>query len=283
MKQGAQTSVAVINQVWSLQDGKDWNGTYVKSGQVDAANLTCYHHHIYDNHKDQCEGPELTHGIAHAYGEYAYGSLTRGIDCGPYTDTADIIRSRTKPGYYCRRISGQQEFAYRFMEYNPTDQQRTYPYLTNRVITASANQCSEYAVTNVQSGTTTGKKWTVYTINDTSDGDISLPVQIDTFDGTAYIYRGFKVPQEATTWSCGKRCIWMWAHKTARGEEPSAFYKCAVTVGTVIDAKQKEHIVEKVHAVGDDMARIAASAIGLQGGKSDHDNGWMQSSFYPFA
>lgn len=110
------------------------------------------------------------------------------------------------------------------------------------------------------------------------DGSILLPVQIDSFDGTVYTYRGFKTPQNATVWACGPRCIWVWAHKTALGSEKSTFYQCPVIVNPV---RSDQTPLQEAHEVSDDIARLAASSIALQGGTSDRDNGWCQSQFYP--
>ena len=250
---------------------------------VNAANLSSYCHFVYDAHKYNCEPtPESLHGVVHAYGEYAYGSLHEGYDCVKYTTVGDIRRSRANPKYYCRRTPGQQEFAYRFLEYNPIDHQRSYPFLTDRLITASAGLCYIYSVSSVERGTDVGGKWSTYTYaNKTFNSSILLPVSVDTFDGTIYIYRGFNVPQNATVWSCGSRCMWMWAHKTVAPNEPSTFYQCPITVYPVQYKYSQETYLADAHQVSDDVARLAASSIGLQGGNSDPTVGWTQFQFYP--
>ena len=254
----------------------------MREDQVSAANLSCYFHHVYDQKTHVCDpSAEVVQGIVHLYGEYAFGSLSEGNDCVNYTSIGDVLRSRTNPKYYCRRTPGQQEFAYRFLEYNPQDHQRTYPYLTDRVITASAGPCYQYSLSHVDTGSVEGGKWSNYSYyNATSSGNILLPVQIDDFDGTVYIYRGFNTPQTATVWSCGTRCIWMWAHKTIGPNDPSTFYQCPVTVNPVQNLSHQNEL-QDVHKVHDDIARLAASSIGLQGGKSDPENGWAQFQFYP--
>ena len=266
-----------------MQDGTNWNGTYIRADQVNASDLSCYYHHFYDMQTYFCDpSPETVQGIVHAYGEYSFGSLIEGNDCVKYTVIEDVLRSQTNPRYYCRRTPGQQEFAYRFLEYNPQDHQRTYPHMTDRVITASAGQCYEYSVSHVETRTVAGGKWSNYTYtNETFSDSILLPVQTDTFDGTVYIYRGFKVPQNATNWSCGLRCIWMWAHKTVGPHDPSTFYQCPVTVNPVQGGLND--VLQDVHRISDDIARLAASSIGLQGGNSDPDVGWTQFQFYPIS
>ena len=260
-----------------MQGGRNYNDTYVRGDQVDASDLRCYHHYTYDTHQYVCDQRnEVIHGIAHLYGEYAFESLSESNDCGNYTTVEDILRSRTNPKYYCRRTPGRQEFTYRFLEYNPKDHQRTYPFLTNRTVTASAGECYSYALSRVNEGTSEGGRWSNYTYsNGTFSGGILLPVQIDTFDGTVYAYRGVNPPQTATIYACGPRCIWMWAHKTASPSDGSMFYQCPITVNLVQNPSQD------AHNVSDDIARLAASSIGLQGGNSDPENGWFQFQFYP--
>ena len=278
--QAAQTAVILISQAFSVQDGTDWTGTYVRPDQVNATDLSCYYHYMYDSRKYVCDpSPENVQSIVHTYGEYTYGSLSYDQDCEYYNDTKDILHSRKKSRYFCRRTPGQQEFAYRFLEYNPHDNQRIYPFLTRRWITASAGPCYNYSLSSVEKGSVTGGKWSNYTYsNGTFNGSIMLPVQIDSFGGTVYTYRDFQIPQNATIWACGKRCIWVWAHKTALGSEQSTFYQCPVTVNPV----QSNETLQEAHKVSNDIARLAASSIALQGGNSDRDNGWSQSQFYPF-
>lgn len=252
----------------------------MSAGTVNASDLSCFYHFIYDAHKYDCESnPETVHGIVHAYGEYAYGSLSESNDCVTYTEIGDVLRSKTNPKYYCRRTPpGQQEFAYRFLEYNPHNHQRTYPFLTNRTITTSAGSCYTYSVSHVDTGTVEGGKWSNYTYaNKTFQGSILLPVEVDTFDGTVYIYNDLEIPQNAASSKCGPRCMWMWAHKTVNPKTPSTFYQCPIKVNEVQNTWLDQH------RVSPEMALLAASAIGLQGGKSDSVNGWRQFQFYPIS
>ena len=266
-----------------MRDGTDWTGTYIRAGWVNATNLSCYYHHLYDAEQYVCDpSPETVHGIVHVYGEYAFGSLSPGHNCENYINLDDILNSQNNPKYFCRRTPGQQQFAYRFLEYNPHDNNRAYPFLTNRVITASAGPCYNYSLSHVQKGSVTGGKWSNYTYsNGTFNGSILLPVQVDTFDGTIYTYRGFQTPQNATIMACGQRCIWMWAHKTVSGSDRSTFYQCPVTIDPVNSTSEKS--LQEAHKVSDDIARLAASSIGLQGGKADPDHGWTQFQFYPIS
>ena len=238
--------------------------------------LTCFYHHIYDARQYVCDkSDETVHGVVHN-GKYALGSLSESNDCVNYTTLEDILRSRTNPKYYCRRTSSRQEFSYRFLEYNPKDDQRTYPFLTNRTTTASAGSCYSHSVSHGDKGTKSRRGWSNYTYsNGTFSGSILLPVQVDRFDGTVYVYRGSNPPQTATIYACETRCIWMWAHKTKSPRRPSMFYQCPVSVDLVPNSRKD------THHVPDGIARPAASSIGLQGGNSDPENGWTQFQFYP--
>ena len=271
----------MISQVLFVKDGTDWTGNYIRPGNVNAASLSQYCHHYYDSRQYDCSPtPEDVQGIAHAYGQNTFGSLDYDQDCENYTDMKDVLHSPRMPKYFCRRTPpGQQEFTYKFLEYNPDDEQRIYPYMTRRVITASAGPCNQYNFSSVKMGTVTGSQWSNYTYtNGSYTGSILLPVQIDTFDGTVYTYRGFNIPQNATLQACGKRCMWVWAHKTAKSGDESIFYQCPVTVNPV---QSYDKPLQKAHEVSNDIARLAASSIALQGGKADAVNGWSQSQFYP--
>ncbi|MCJ1268370.1 hypothetical protein MMC22_008258 [Lobaria immixta] len=268
----AQAVVALISQVYSMQGGTNWNETYIRPARINASDLSCYYHHRYDDQKYVCEtSPEVVQGIVHAYGEHAFGSLSDSNDCVNYTNVEDVLRSGTNPKYYCRRTPpGQQEFAYRFLEYNPQDHQRTYPFMTDRVITASAGQCYQYSLLQREKAAG-GRSFNFTYANKTFSDSILIPAQIDNFLGTVYIYRGLNTPQNATRYSCGPRCIWMWAYRNGRNDN---FYQCPITVNSVQNASQD------AHRVSDDIARLAASSIGLQGGNS---LGHAQFQFYPIA
>ena len=251
-----------------MDDGTDWSGTYTSPGNVSAPDLTCYFHQ-----NDCSGGPEVPQGIAHAYGE---SGVTSNFDCGPYNEIADIQNSKNKYPYYCRRTPRQQEFAYRFSEYNVKDAQGTYPFFTNRTITASAGQCFEYPQVNVpldQDGT-----WGYEYSNGTFNGSISIPKKTDGFNGTTYIYRGSEIPQDEGELSCGPRCMWMWAHRNPGSGENSTFYQCPIVVSSVSNI-----INDNTQTVSDGMARLAASAIGLQGRYTSIGTPtWTQYQFFPF-
>lgn len=271
----AQTSVALINLTYNLNDGTDWNGTYTRDGIVNASNLACY---FGNPHKKCPSEPDLIQGRANTYGRAPPISTL-----GYYDEIQDVYKSRYNYGYYCRRTLG--ECAYRFVEYNPDDQQKTYPILTNRLITASADQCFTYMPTESPrpakdtSGDMEALNFTVF--NGSVHEQLVIPKQSGGTGATTYIYRGIRTPQEATKVRCGDRCVWMWAHKSGGKDENSTFYKCSINISDVTNTNNDTR-----KNVPNDVARLAASAIALQGRwakKPDSDEKiWTQFQFYPF-
>lgn len=198
--------------------------------------------------------------------------------CGNYTEISDIMHSKYDYGYYCRRIPHQQEFAYRFNEYNPGDKTKTYPRFTNRTITASAGKCLNYSMVGIGQTQQNGDVFYEYT-NGTFKGNITIPGAYTAIDGTTYIYRGTLVPEQAEYYACGPRCIKMWAHRAFGHSEPSIFFECPITVNDVNNA------TEGSQRLSNEMARLAAASIALQGRPTTVDNNytiWPQYQLYAF-
>lgn len=191
---------------------------------------------------------------------------------GSYDQIQEVYDSKDNVGYYCRRTPG--ECAYRFVEYNPGDRQKAYPLLTNRVITASASQCSTWETEAVVKSPHPCVE-EFHISNGSHKDKITIPRQLQGLNGTTYIYRGFHPPPNATIFACGDRCIWMWAHKFvgAQGEH-STFYRCAVNISHVTNTNHSTQDVSR------DVARLAAAAIALQGRPAQDP--WMQYQFFPF-
>ncbi|KAL2054781.1 hypothetical protein ABVK25_005085 [Lepraria finkii] len=116
--------------------------------------------------------------------------------CGAYKYISDILKSTHDYGYYCRKNRHQQEFAYRFNEYNPEDKQRVYPRFTQRIITVSSGKCFNYSMVGGPQNERDGNLSYEYT-NGTFSGNFTIPGQIEAFNGTTYVYRGINTPQEA--------------------------------------------------------------------------------------
>ena len=275
----------MINLTATINDGTDYNGTYTRLGAVNASNVTCYFS------GQTCPGrsptsvqevktkrEETKQSRAHINGE-----LARSARCGPYDVISDVINSKIDYGYFCRRTSGNQEFAYRFSEYNPMDPEKRFPHFTQRIITASAGPCFQYhkikEPTRTKDVNGNLAAWLYEFTNGTFSSNITIPIGDEALSGTTYVYRGANVPQLATTYACGPRCMRMWAHRSfGEGNDPDdqdAFFECQVNISEVMNATIDEHHVP------DDVARLAASAIGLQGRFSGAGKVWTQYQFYP--
>ena len=110
--------------------------------------------------------------------------------------------------------------------------------------------------------------------NNSFTGSIETPKQVEAPSSTIYIYRGFDTPQNATIYSCGPRCIWMWAHKSFREGGQASFHPCPISLSNVGNTTDPEH------NVSDGMTQLAASAIALQG--RPVNGAWTQFQFYLF-
>ena len=235
------------------------------------SDLTCYSD-FFNNRS--CGDDGTSQALAHAYGDLSLNS-----ECGPYSDITEVLNYKNNYGYYCNRTPQKQEFAYRFNDYNPMDShQKVYPRLTNRIITASSAPCSQYFM--IGEPITSDNGDLLYNFkNDTYNSSITIPGQSGAFDGTTWIYRDTKTPQEADEYACGPRCIKMWAHKARGHGEKSTFYECPITVNHVSNTAYDE---QDVH---DDVARLAAASIALQGRPSgivNNQNTWTQYQLYTF-
>ena len=255
----------MISLTYTVVDGTGMNDTYTRPGVANAANLSCFAF----NPKSGCAEDVSNQARANANGEVALG-----FGCGEYNDTSQILSSKNAYRYYCRKTRYQQEFAYRFNEYNPNDTLKTYPHMTQRIITASSGHCFNYTMVDDPIDVSEGIILYKFT-NGTYNSNITIPGQSGAWDGTTYIYGGTRTPQEAVTYACGPRCIWVWAHRARGHGEPSTFYQCPITVNPVTDAPDESQ------QVSDGMARLAAASIALQGRPSGKDN-WKQYQLYSF-
>ncbi|MCJ1347239.1 hypothetical protein MMC31_005461 [Peltigera leucophlebia] len=269
----AQTSIALINLTYNLNDGTNWKDTYLQNGIVSASNLSCYFH----PHTHECLSEDVVQGLANAY-----GMSPPIFNRGTYDQIQDVVKSTENYGYFCRNTPG--ECTYRMVEYNPSDQQRTYPLFTSRTITASTGQCFKYwetenrTLTKDTSGNPGALEFKIF--NGSVHDSIIIPQQLGGVDSTTYIYRGIHPPQNTTELSCGNRCLWMWAHKSEGQGENSTFYECPITISTVSNTKTDAQIVP------DSVAKLAASSIALQGrwavNGSSTERIWTQFRFYPY-
>lgn len=218
-------------------------------------------------------------GTAHSFGE----QFQDPASCGPYDGIATILNSKYDPPYFCRRTPGQQEFAYRFKEYNPDDKEKIYPYFTNRIITVSSGTCLEYNVPNSEKTMTPqciGLPGTKYVFhNATYKSTFCVPISSDGWASTIYIYYGTKTPALDEDYSCGSRCKWIWAFRSLvqSVEVPGTLFQCPITVSEVSNARGDEQ------KIPDAVARVAAASIALQGRwmGTVENKIWQQYQFNP--
>ncbi len=264
-----------------MVDGRNFNDTYTKHGIVNVSDLTKYYNRDYP---DLESWPVTAHATAHSYGE-----RVQGTRCGSYKNISEVVKSKHDHAYYCSNNTANPEFTYRFNEYNPGDLQETFPRFTNRTITAWAGECLVYDVKKRTDGPDDvdgrGPGTTFSYGNDTFNEEIEIPISSLGGSYTTYMYRGFDAPPKAPLQTCGDhRCMWLWAfknahvNKTDHDREPPKFYKCPITISNVTNTRDDSQIVS------DDVARIAAVSIALQGrwsGLSENRN-FRSYQFYPF-
>ena len=197
---------------------------------------------------------------------------------------SEVLTSVANPLTWCKQAENQQESTFRFTEINPVDPVRIYPHLTNRTITASSGTCFKYDIdmnsgvpTKDLNGNLAAVDWKYS--NGTMNGSITIPTAMSAYDSTTYVYNGTKIPQEDIESSCGPQCVWMWAFKAnstlaADQGQNMAVYQCPITVGPVKNATQESHMID------DGMAKLAASAIALQGRNAPGT--WTQYQLFPW-
>lgn len=269
----------MIGLSYSVDSGTDYHAVYTQPGTVNASDLSCY------NKRDSgCPvAPEVPQIVAHTYGEIAQSD-----QCCGYNELSDVLSSDKNCAYYCNRTPGQEEFAYRFRETNPGDHARTYPLFTNRIVTASYGECYQYNVNLTSAvkvddanGDLAAYNWSYS--NGTVSGNITIPTEYSADDSTTYIYRGIKIPQLEIEGACGPRCMWMWAWRAASTlrsdpDQPRMVFRCPITISSVSNTTLESQ------TISDEMAKLAAASIGLQGRYVNQGNRktWTQYQLYPF-
>ena len=242
---------AITTLTYTVNDGIDYHGIYTSNGIVNAAHHTCYQER--NDTQDDCPSRVTAHAVAHTYGEISLGS-----EEGLYDTLSDVLSSQHLYGYYHRSSRNRQQYAYRFNEYNPSDSRRVYPFITNRTITAEALNCLKYRQIN-----TDGRDPQTITYENVADktdqGNITIPVEYLGREGTTYIYRGYHDPPAAPLYSCGDRCLLMWAYQNIGAHSKGAFFQCPVNISVVKNAWRPEHNIPN------DVAKVAAASIALQG------------------
>ncbi|KAL8825087.1 MAG: hypothetical protein Q9170_007932 [Blastenia crenularia] len=219
--------------------------------------------------KENCPSQEAMQGVAHAY-----GIISLDADIGRYSDISEVLHSKQNHRYYHRTERHRQQLAYRFNEHDPRDEFRSYPFFTNRTVTAESLNCSIYDEIRADEKDPTTFR---YSSPDRSfRGAISIPKDYLGKNGTTYIYRGYNSPESAPKYSCGDRCVKMLAYKNHPRNGSNAFYECSVSVSAVANASEPQHDIPNK------IAKLAAAAIAVQGhykGAEDNRN-YQQYTFY---
>ena len=245
--QVAQIAVGLTQLTYTVNDGTSYNDTYTTYGNVNVTDHSCYHMQYL---QQGCPWEVTTQSVAHSYGE-----MNLAFESRTYNDIADVLESKHNYRYYWRPLTGKRQFAYRFNEYNPEDREQVYPFFTNRTITAEAVNCITYNDTGSD-----GKEPNTFTYtNGTHNGTVAIPNVYLGDLGTTYMYLGHNPPASAPLYSCGDRCLWMWAYKNGGSPEPSAFYQCAVNISAVSNTSAPQH------SIPDHMAKKAAASIAVHG------------------
>ena len=258
----AQIAVAVSSLTYSWETGIDSTGIITQPGNVNVAPLDCYYSGTQCLQSGVDVIPGVNQTIAHAYGE-----TIAAIPYCTYHSDDDIYNTNQTCLYFFNKATS--EYAYRYKEMNPEDENGNYPFLTNRIVKTSSKNCFEYTVPNAgrpgvidsQDGF---EDTYVYSFNNkTFNGLLGIPRIHTAFDATTYLYNGTDIPQvvdpEAT---CGKRCVRLYAYRGLghNPERPSSIFSCEVSVSEVMNAEEAA-----MHRLPDDMARVAASSIALSG------------------
>ena len=271
----AQATIAILSLNYSMDLGTGSADTYTVPGTISAPRLDCF---ITDNHCDITLVAPLT--TAHSYGEVTYGE-----SCCPYNTTADIFSANQSCPFFCS--ADNQEFAYRFNEYDPLDKTSAYPHLTNRLIRSNVEKCYEYDVDWSKSpliDSPDGKQDTqVFSFhNKTYSAQIPIPRSASEYNSTTYVYNGTKIPQLTQLVGCGPRCLTIYALRLshpANGKLPANIYGCNISITDVTNttAPWQEY--------SDDMARLAIASVALTGrsfNPAGPGTSWQQYQLYPW-
>lgn len=207
-----------------------------------------------------------------------FGRALQGQKKCQYQDDTGIMNGNQSCVYFEGYDTKQGEYAYRFMEYNPSDSAQVYPYLSNRTIRASAGQCYQYSF-HYANKLLHPPNPNVHLLkfgNSSYQAFLQIPKYQAPGDSTLYIYNGTSTPQSATKITCGPRCMTMYALRINDGPtDPSnAIFECPISISNVSNA------IADYQEVPDHVALIAASSIALTGRYTPDGKSWAQSQNY---
>ena len=267
----AQATIAMLSLNYSMDRGSGSAGTYTVNGTISVPRLDCF---IRNN---DCEVTVL----APQTKAHSFGALTQGDPCCKYNSTADIFSADQSCPYFCS--ADGQEFASRFNEYSPLDNNSAYPFLTSRLIRSRVEACYEYDIDlaespfiNSSDGENDTQLFSYH--NSTYNSTIPIPKYATGFNSTTYIYNGNNIPQDATLIACGPRCLTIYVLRSGN-PSPSSIFSCDISVTNVTNttAPWQEY--------PDDMARLAIASIALTGNVRQPKGlpiSWEQYQLYPW-
>ena len=262
----AQGTIAMLSLNYSMDSGTNTSGIYTQPGTVNAARLDCYVGSTNSGCPSALGPPMIT---AHSYGELIAGD----VPC-PYQDDSDILKA-DQSCFYFNNNNGR-ELAYRYVEYNPTDNSSAYPYLTNRTIKASVGDCYQYDVDFPVSPLLSSQDGiqdiqALSFSNGSFTGNLPIPKMDGAYNSTTYVYNGTDIPQARNEVECGDRCLTMYAYRL-NNNGTAHIFSCPITIGEVENARQDWHNVSNGNA------RLAIASIALTG--RDVGSAWQQYQLY---
>ena len=301
----AQVVVAVLPVFYSLEKGIDSNGITLATGNISVPRLDCY----IKASEDAChpEWPLVESTLAHTYGQVGN---RQQANCNYATDD-DILAGDQNCPYFARM--DRREFAVRFADWDPDDNNRAYPQLqTGRLVRVSAAECtstnSGLDIRRYDSEVDGHDDLWLYNWTDAAAPGGSLVLEVPrtaaAWQATTYVWNGTSLPQlDAahpapiypanqtidTSQQCGPSCATLFAirdmFRDVVGDELGhelTLFRCAVIVSAVSNAD------EPAFQMNDTVARTAAASIALSGRsrqkreKPDTSGDWRQFALYPF-
>lgn len=255
---GAQVLVAILPFFASLKSGYDSTGVTISQGSVAVPKLDCF----YRSNVTQCEGDiqrRLDPAIAHVYGE---GRSFDDERCR-YQSTDQIHRAPQTCRYLAR--ADRREFAVRYADSNPADMINAYPYYgAQRFITVAATGCNgnltnDPSLADGHDGPKSELVWPYQ--NSTGFYSLSIPRSILARSSTTYIWNGTAPPPLATEYTCGPRCVVLFALRDMeRGPDHEiTIFQCRIMISLMSNVKHPAHVLS------DSIARTAAASVALSG------------------
>lgn len=200
---------------------------------------------------------------------HSLGQITLEQHNCSYANDAETHNAPQSCFYFSNTTN--EEFAYCFLEYNPDDNEKIYPFHTNRIIKASTGTCYQY---HLKKDTSNEGPPVFHIYNETYKSTLTVPGPYLANDSSTFIYNGTKIPEKGNVEDCGSRCLWMYAFRQQgpKRKDKDVIYGCPITVSEVQNASQN------YHRILDQVARDAAASIAMDTrSRGEH---WEQYQLY---